>query len=53
MTQLRQTMIRAMDLKDLSKHTQRTYLSAVTGIAKYYRKSPDQLPSALPVRTPC
>jgi site-specific recombinase XerD len=43
MTQLRQKMIRAMDLKDLSKHTQRTYLSAVTGIAKYYRKSPDQL----------
>ena len=43
MTVLRQKMIRAMDLKDLSKHTQRTYLAAVTGIAKYYRKSPDQL----------
>jgi len=43
MTELRQKMIRAMDLKDLSTHTQRTYLAAVTGIAKYYRKSPDQL----------
>ena len=43
MTQLRQKMIRAMDLKDLSKHTQRTYLAAVTGLAKHYRKSPDKL----------
>ena len=32
-----------MDLKDLSKHTQRTYLSAVTGLAKHYRQSPDKL----------
>ena len=32
-----------MDLKDLSKHTQRTYLAAVTGLAKHYRKSPDKL----------
>ena len=43
MTELRQKMIRAMDLKDLSKHTQRTYLAAVTGIAKHYRQSPDKL----------
>ena len=43
MTQLRQKMIRAMDLKDLSKHTQRTYLSVVTGLAKHYRQSPDKL----------
>jgi len=43
MTELRQKMIRAMDLKDLSKHTQRTYLAAVTGLAKHYRKSPDKL----------
>ena len=32
-----------MDLKDLSKHTQRTYLAAVTGLAKHYRQSPDKL----------
>ena len=43
MTELRQKMIRAMDLKDLSKRTQRTYLAAVTGLAKHYRKSPDKL----------
>ena len=43
MTQLRQKMIRAMDLKDLSKHTQRTYLAAVTGLAKHHRQSPDKL----------
>jgi len=40
MTQLRQTMIRAMELKNLSKNTQRTYLAAVTGIAKHYQQSP-------------
>ena len=43
MTELRQKMIRAMDLKDLSKHTQRTYLAAVTGLAKHHRQSPDKL----------
>ena len=32
-----------MDLKDLSKHTQRTYLAAVTGLAKHHRQSPDKL----------
>jgi len=43
MTNLRQKMIRAMELKNLSANTQRTYLTAVTGIAKHYRKSPDKL----------
>ena len=43
MTELRQKMIRAMDLKDLSKHTQRTYLAAVTGLAKHHRQAPDKL----------
>jgi integrase/recombinase XerD len=43
MTELRRKMIRAMDLKDLSKHTQRTYLAAVTGLAKHHRQSPDKL----------
>ncbi len=43
MTDLRQRMIRAMELRNLSNHTQKTYLAAVTGIAKYYHKSPDQL----------
>ena len=43
MTQLRQQMIRAMELKNLSKNTQRAYLAAVTGLAKHYQKSPDEI----------
>ena len=43
MTQLRQQMIRAMDLNNLSDNTQRRYLSAVNGLAKHYHQSPDQL----------
>ena len=43
MTQLRQQMIRAMELKNLSKNTQRAYLAAVTGLAKHYQKSPAQI----------
>ncbi len=43
MTQLRQQMIRAMDLSNLSDNTQRRYLSAVNGLAKHYHQSPDQL----------
>jgi site-specific recombinase XerD len=43
MTQLRQQMIRAMDLSNLSDNTQRRYLSAVGGLAKHYHQSPDQL----------
>ena len=38
MTKLRQKMIRAMELKNLSPHTQRTYLAAVTGLARHYRQ---------------
>ena len=36
MTDLRQKMIRAMELKNLSDNTQRAYLAGVTGIASYY-----------------
>jgi len=43
MTKLRQKMIRAMELKNLSNHTQRAYLAAVTGLAKHYQQSPDKL----------
>ena len=43
MTQLRQKMIRAMELKNLSHHTQRAYLAAVTGIARFYNQSPDKM----------
>jgi site-specific recombinase XerD len=40
MTELRQKMIRAMELRNLSDNTQRRYLSAVTGLAKHYQQSP-------------
>ncbi len=43
MTEIRQKMIRAMELENLSANTQRRYLAAVTGLAKHYRQSPDQL----------
>jgi len=40
MTQLREQMIRAMELKNLSQNTQRSYLTAITGLAKHYQQSP-------------
>ena len=43
MSELRQKMIRAMDLSNLSDNTQRRYLDAVSGLAKHYHRSPDQL----------
>ena len=43
MTPLRQKMVKAMELRNLSKNTQRYYLSAVIGLSKYYHKSPDKL----------
>jgi integrase/recombinase XerD len=43
MTELRQKMIRAMELKNLSHQTQRAYLAAVTGFTKFYNQSPDKM----------
>jgi site-specific recombinase XerD len=43
MTPLRQKMIREMDLKNLSHHTRRAYLAAVTGLAKHYQRSPETI----------
>ncbi len=43
MTQLRQKMIRAMELKNLSDNTQRAYLAAVTGLARHYQQPPDKI----------
>jgi site-specific recombinase XerD len=40
MTPLREQMIRAMELKNLSANTQRSYLAAVTGLAQHYQQSP-------------
>jgi len=43
MTPLRKKMIRAMELRNLSHHTQRSYLTAVKGLSRHYQKSPDKL----------
>ena len=45
MSALREQMIRDMQLRRLSPRTQRRYLHAVTGLAKHYGRSPDQLGS--------
>jgi hypothetical protein len=38
MTELRHKMIRTMELKNLSPHTQRANLAAVTRLARHYRQ---------------
>ena len=43
MTELRERMIRVMELHHLSKHTQRSYLSAVSRLARHYMQPPDQM----------
>ena len=43
MTPLRQKMTKAMELRNLSKETQRNYLSAVKGLSSHYKQSPDKL----------
>ena len=43
MTPLRQKMIDAMLVRGMASRTQRSYLMAVTELAKYYHRSPDQL----------
>ena len=43
MSQLRQKMIRAMQLREFSPKTQEAYVAAVSGLAKYCNKSPDKI----------
>jgi integrase/recombinase XerD len=43
MTPVRQKMIKAMELRNLARETQRGYLSAVKGLARHYHQSPDNL----------
>ena len=43
MTPLRQKMIEDMQLYRLASSTQDSYLRSVTGLAKYYKKSPDKI----------
>ncbi len=47
MTELRQKMIRALDLKNLSNNTKRAYLTAVTGLAKHYQQSPEKITATM------
>ena len=43
MSQLRQKMIREMQLREFSPKTQEAYVAAVSGLAKYCNKSPDKI----------
>ena len=41
MSELREKMIKAMELRNFSPRTHTAYLSAVTNLAKHYKKSPE------------
>ncbi len=43
MTELRQRMVRDMQLRNLAPATQQGYAQAVAGLASHYQRSPDQL----------
>ena len=43
MLELRKRMVRNMRLRNFSPTTQRGYLKAVAGLAKYYHRSPDRV----------
>jgi len=43
MSELRARMIRDMTLRGFSPRTHQAYIAAVVGLAKHYRRSPDQL----------
>ena len=40
---LREQMIEEMKLRNFSHRTEQSYVSAMVGLVKYYRRSPDQL----------
>ncbi len=46
MTALRQKMIEDMQLRGLAERTQQSYLAAVSGLAVYYGKGPDEVSEA-------
>ncbi len=43
MTELRDKMIREMELRNFAPRTQHSYLNAVTGLTKHYMRSPDTI----------
>ena len=43
MTPLRQKMLDDLRVRNLAENTQKSYLQSVTGLARYYHRSPDRL----------
>ena len=43
MTILRQKMLKDLQIRNLTESTQRSYLTSVTGLARFYNRRPDQL----------
>ena len=43
MTELRQRMVNDMMLRGMAEKTRQSYTQAVAGLAKFYRRSPDQI----------
>ena len=43
MTPLRQRMLNDMTVRGLAENTKKSYLNAVTGLARHYRRSPDNV----------
>ena len=43
MTPLRRQMMKDLTVRGLTENTQESYLQSVTGLARYYHRSPDQL----------
>ena len=43
MTPLRRKMLNDLRVRNLAENTQKSYLQAVTGLVRYYRRRPDQL----------
>ncbi len=43
MTPLRRQMMKDLTVRGLTENTQQSYLQSVSGLARYYHRSPDQL----------
>ena len=43
MTSLRERMIHDMTLRGFSENTKSSYLNSVIGLARHYRRSPEQM----------
>ena len=43
MTPLRRKMLNDLIVRNLAENTQRSYLQAVTGLARYYHRGPEQI----------